>query len=129
MTMSNRRWLAFAVLFLAGCGFVPSESKLVGTWQADLPMRQALVYRFETNHTYTMSFGDKSGEMQGTWKLDGNRLTITVKSFGAKGTIMPLPGVKGLSSQENIIVRLTDSRMTWRSGIIGSDLKLKRVKL
>src|SRR5678809_1070520 len=71
------------LLLLAGCGFVATESKLVGIWQVDLPVPQKIVYVFQKDHTYTMSITGKTGAMQGTWKLDGNLLTMTMGSFAA----------------------------------------------
>jgi len=116
------------LLLLAGCGFVATESKLVGIWQVDLPVPQKIVYVFQKDHTYTMSITGKTGAMQGTWKLDGNLLTMTMGSFAAYGVTNTLPAVPGLSAQKNNIARLTDSSMSWRTQTFGPGLKLKRLK-
>jgi hypothetical protein len=113
-------------LVLAGCGFVPSESKLVGTWQVDLPPRQKLVYTFQTNHTYTMAISGQTGVVQGTWKLSGSMLTTTMVAFSGYGMTNTLSAVKGMNSQKNAITRLTDATMVWRN-FLGAGLKLRRV--
>ncbi len=114
-------------LLLASCGFVPSEQKLIGTWQVDLPTPKKLVYDFRTNHTYSMRIAGEAGAMQGTWKLNANVLTMTMGSFTANGMSNPLPIIKGLSTQNTAVVRLTKSSMVWRVGMVGSGLKLRRV--
>lgn len=114
-------------LLLGGCGFVASESKLAGTWQVDLPTPQKIVYTFQPNHTYTMKLAPRAGAILGTWKLDGNLLTMTLGSFAADGITNPMPVMKGLSTQKNMITKLTGSSMTWRTGAIGGALKFKRL--
>src|ERR1035438_1245991 len=118
---------ALLCLILAGCGFVPTESKLLGAWQVDLPPPQKMVFDFQRDHTYTMSITGQAGAMQGTWRLDGNILTTTMRGFAAYGMTNALPPVKGLASQKNTIVRLTGSTMDWRYGMLGSALRLRRV--
>ena len=39
---------------LVGCGFVPSESKLVGTWQIDVLPARKVFYVFRQDHTYAV---------------------------------------------------------------------------
>jgi len=116
------------LLLVGGCGFVATESKLVGIWQVDLPVPQKIVYVFQKDHTYTMSLGGKTGAMQGTWKLDGNLLTIddgVIRGLRNNKRAAPVPG---LGTQRNNIARLTDSSMSWRSQTFGPGLKLKRLK-
>ncbi len=115
-------------LLAVGCGFVPAESKLVGTWQVDLPASQKIIYAFEKDHTSTMSVAGGSGAIQGTWKLEGSGLTTRVGSFAAYGMTNPLPVVTGFSNQKTTVVRLTDSVMVWRSGLLDGNLKFRRVK-
>jgi hypothetical protein len=105
---------------------VPTESKLLGTWQADLPPPQKVIYAFQKDHTYTITITGQAGAVQGTWRLDGSMLTTTLGSFAAYGMTNALPAVKGLSSQENVIVKLTGSTMVWRDRLRGSGLQLKR---
>jgi len=114
-------------LLLCGCGFVPTESKLLGTWQADLPPPQKMIYVFQKDHTYTMTITGQAGAVQGTWRLDGNMLTTTMGSFAAYGMTNALPAVKGLGSQKNIIAKLTGSTMVWRGPWRRSGLNFKRV--
>jgi hypothetical protein len=114
-------------LLLAGCGFVATENKLAGTWQVDLPPPQKIVYVFQKDHTYTMMITGQAGAMQGTWRLDGNILTMTLGSFAVYGMTNVLPSVQGLSAQKNTIVTLTDSAMDWRGAALAPGLKLKRV--
>lgn len=121
-------FLVLIASLLGGCGFVASESKLAGAWQVDLPTPQKIVYTFQANHTYTMRLAPRAGTLQGTWKLSGNLLTMSVTSFAADGITNPMPVVKGLSGQKNMITRLTASSMTWRTGAIGGAMKFKRLK-
>ncbi len=126
--LRRHAWLGILLgLLFGGCGFAPTESKLAGTWQVDLPPPQKIVYTFQTNHTYTMTLTGREGALQGTWKLEGSLLSLTMKSFAAYGMTNPLPVVTGLKSQKNAIVRLTDSRMVWRTGVLGGGLKFKRL--
>ena len=53
-------------------------------------------------------------------------LTLTMGAFIANGMTNTLPVAKGLGTQKNVIVRLTDSNMTWRTGLLGGRLKFKR---
>jgi hypothetical protein len=114
-------------LMLVGCGFIPSESKLVGTWQVDLPPPQKMVFDFRKDHSYTMAITGQAGAMQGTWRLDGNLLTTTMGSFSVQGITTALSVPKGLTNQKYAIERLTGSSMVWRYGVLGSTLKLSRV--
>jgi len=114
-------------LLFGGCGFVPTESKLAGAWQVALPPPQKIVYTFRKDHTYTMTLPGHAGALRGTWKLEGSLLTLTIKSFAAYGMTNPLPAATGFKSQKNAIVRLTDSRMVWRTGVLGEGLKFKRL--
>ena len=41
----------FVSLLLSGCGFVPTESKLAGTWQVDLARPQKIIYAFHWRPT------------------------------------------------------------------------------
>ena len=112
---------------VGGCGFVPTESKLGGAWQVDLQRPTKIVYAFQKDHTYTMTISAQSGAIHGKWKLEGNLLTLTMGSFVAQGMTNPLPVIKGMSTQKNVVVRLTDSNMTWRTGFLGGRLKFKRL--
>ena len=112
---------------LCGCGFVPTESKLAGSWQVELPPPHKMVYAFQKDHTYTLTITPRPGAIQGKWKLEGNVLTLTMGAFIVNGMTNALPVAKGLSSQKNVIVRLTDSNMTWRTGLLGGRLKFKRI--
>ena len=122
-----KRYGTLLCLLLGGCGFVATENKLVGTWQVGLPPPQKVVYVFQKDHTYAMMITGQAGAMQGTWRLDGNILTMTLGSFTVYGMSNVLPSVQGLSAQKNTIARLTDSDMDWRSVALGPGLKLKRV--
>ncbi|HWW00258.1 MAG TPA: hypothetical protein VNZ64_11225 [Candidatus Acidoferrum sp.] len=122
-----KRFGILLCLLLGGCGFVPTESKLAGTWQVDLRAPHKIVYVFQKDHTYSMTITDNAGAVQGKWKLEGNLLTMRMGSFAAYGMTNPMPVVKGLSSQKNVIMRLTDSSMTWRTGFLGGRLKFKRI--
>ena len=112
---------------LSGCGFVPSESKLAGAWQVDLQRPTKIVYVFQKDHTYAMTISAQSGAIHGKWKLEGNLLTLTMGAFVAQGMTNPLPVIKGMNTQRNMVVRLTDSNMTWRTGFLGGRLKFKRI--
>ena len=106
---------------------MPRESKLAGSWQVDLSRPTRIVYAFQKDHTYTLTLSAHSGAIHGNWKLDGNLLTLTMSSVVASGMTNPLPVLKGMSTQKNVIVRLTDSSMTWRTGLLGGRLKFKRI--
>lgn len=117
-------WVA---LLLAGCGVAPTERKLVGAWQVDLPPPQAIVFAFQKDHTYTMTIGGQPGTVHGTWRLDAGVLTTTMGAFAAYGMTNALPPVKVLGGPKQIIVTLTNTKMVWRDPLHGSTLKLKRV--
>ncbi len=114
-------------LLLGGCGLVPTESKLLGSWQVDAPLPNALVYTFQKDHTYAMMVTGMAGEMGGTWRLDGNILVMTLKSFAAHGTTNTMPIVQGMNTQKNTIVKLTASAMSWRGVMLGEGPTFKRI--
>ena len=124
------RFICCVVLFvsflLCGCGYVPTESKLVGSWQVVVPPPHKMVYTFQKDHTYTLTISPSPGAIQGKWKLEGNVLSLTMGAFIANGMTNAMPVAKGLSTQKNVILRLTDSNMTWRTGLLGGRLKFKR---
>jgi hypothetical protein len=93
----------------------------------ELPPPHKMVYAFQKDNTYTLTITPRPGAIQGKWKLEGNVLTLTMGAFIVNGMTNTLPVAKGLSSQKNVIVRLTDSNMTWRTGLLGGRLKFKRV--
>ncbi len=117
------------LLLMGACGFAPNEAKLVGAWQAELRAPQKLIYAFQSNHTYSMRIAGQAGVLQGTWKLEGGMLTMTMGSFAALGMTNTLPNLSGVGSQTTIITKLTDSTMAWRSGLLGGELKFKRVRV
>ena len=113
---------------LGGCGFVPRESKLVGSWQAELPAPVRLVYTFHEDHTYTMTIAGQGGSINGRWKLEANLLSHTPDSFSAGSVTSALPAVPGIDPQQRlIIVRLTDSVLVWRSSPLEKELRFKRI--
>jgi hypothetical protein len=114
-------------LLLVSCGFVPNEGKLVGAWQVDLPHTQKVIYDFRKDHTYFMTIRGHEGTSQGKWNLEGDVLTMTLTSFEAYDMTNALPMVQGLSTQKNVIVRLTGTAMVWRTGLLGGSLKFKHV--
>jgi hypothetical protein len=117
----------FVSFILSGCGFVPTESKLAGTWQVEMAPPNRIVYAFQKDHTYTLTIGAQPGAIQGKWRLEGDVLTLTMGAFIANGMTNTLPVTKGLGTQKNVIVRLTDSSMTWRTGLLGGRLTFKRI--
>ncbi len=60
-------------VLLASCGYVPTESKLVGSWQVVMPAGapQTVIFAFQKDHTYSMTLRGVPGVAQGTWRLDG----------------------------------------------------------
>lgn len=75
--------VASFVLIGAGCHRGPS---LVGKWDADQGMSN-VEFEFKPDNTYAMT--SKVGQMTitagGDYKLDGDKLTVTTKSFDAPG--------------------------------------------
>ncbi len=106
---------------------MPTESKLIGSWEVEAPPPKKLIYTFQKDHTYTMTVTGQAGAMQGTWRLGGNFLVMTLGSFAAYGMTNTMPVVKGMSTQKNTVVKLTDSAMAWRSVFLEPGLKFKRV--
>lgn len=45
-----KRFGVFIVLLLVSCGVAPTETKLAGTWQVDLPSPRNIVYAFQEDH-------------------------------------------------------------------------------
>jgi hypothetical protein len=122
-----KRFGILVFLLIAGCGVAPTENKLIGTWQVELPPRQKIVYTFLKDHTYTMTISGQAGSLNGTWTLESGILKTTMGSASAYGLTNAFP-LTGLSSQKNLIVKLTDSTMVWRDPLRNSGLNLKRVK-
>jgi uncharacterized protein (TIGR03066 family) len=89
------------------------KAKLVGTWtfvrpddeKGPLADEAKLLINRDGKIEMTMTFGEKSYEVKGTWKVDGDQLTITMKnSRGQKQetvTITELTDKKLIIAQKN----------------------------
>ena len=66
--------------------------KLVGKWEAkDLPLGQALVeFTKDGKMTITFTFGGKTDKVEGTYKLDGNTLSVDFKDRKDTSTVTKL---------------------------------------
>jgi hypothetical protein len=128
------RWSSLPALGLmlawipCGCGSGSvTASALIGTWQADLPRSQRIVYTFYPNGTYDMVFNNKPGTLKGIWALSGNRLTLSAASFVSFGLTNSLVTAPLLQSPVETISKITSTTMNWRTTRFRPSMRFKRI--
>lgn len=95
------------------------EAKLLGSWQADVPMTKS-VFTFHINHTFSLT--GNGSNLVGKWSLDGNYLVIDKQSWTSGNTAVNISG----RTQRTKIAELTDSMLVLRN-FGGDATSMKRV--
>jgi uncharacterized protein (TIGR03066 family) len=114
---------AVAMLGLAAAGLSADDKggkvdakKLVGKWEATKEKEKFTVEFTKDGKTVFSAPGKKDFKLEGTYKLDGNKLTMTMK-FGDSEQKM-----------SRTITKLTDTELTSKDDQNGKEDTLKRVK-
>jgi uncharacterized protein (TIGR03066 family) len=111
---------ALGALLIASAGFAQEAidgKKLVGKWQpADKKDNVTLEFTKDNKLVVTVDIGGKPEKVEGTYKLDGNKLSIAITFMGKE------------EKDEITITKLTDEEMEAESKGKG-DAKVKKETL
>jgi hypothetical protein len=122
----------FGVLLCVGCGGpnAVERSKLIGSWQLDIPGKDGLIFTYNQDQSFIVTTGGRKehhgfGE-HGHWELSGNVLTSSLESAYNEHTVSK-PVMMMPNMAKVVISRLNATTMIWSSGLLSGGLTLKRV--
>ncbi len=109
--------------FLTGCGRSYKDSQLVGSWQLDVSLANAII-TYHPDHTWVMTLTSSkndipNGSQSGDWKIEGNRLVTMTRST--------LNNAVTNIQETAEIMKLNDSQLLWQTQ--GKDGKKRISKL
>lgn len=116
-----RMLLGVAVLVVLTGGVSVAEDKkidakkLVGKWESKPDVKEKFQIEFTKDGKFTVS-GEKDKSIEGTYKVDGNKVTVTIKAEGKEVTM------------KRTISKLTDTEVTSKDDDTGKEDTLIRVK-
>ncbi len=117
-----RALLGVALVLGLACGVTAADekidaAKLIGKWKPKDPKKEDFTVDFKKDGKVTFAAsGGKDFKIEGTYKLDGNKLTMKM-SFGGKDEMMT-----------RTISKLTDTELTSKDDKKGEEDTLVRVK-